>query len=145
MATGCLKGHDNVLDNFNSGAIYGYIVANPGVNYSRIREDLKLNNGSVIHHLDVLEKFGYIESYKDGYYRRYVPRGKPAVHVKTKREEKVEFIIGVLERSPGSTHKSVAESIGVSTRRLSYYLKTAVESGAVRAERRGKCVHYYPL
>jgi predicted transcriptional regulator len=106
---------------------------------------LDLNNGAITYHLDILEKFGYIESYKDGMRRCYVPCGNGPVHVKTNCEEKLDLILGVLARNPGATPKRMAQKIGMTARKLSYYLKAAKENGAVRAEKNGRHVAYYPI
>jgi hypothetical protein len=49
---------EEVLDSFIRGKILGYVRANPGCHYNLIKQDLKLHNGTLIHHLDTLERNG---------------------------------------------------------------------------------------
>jgi len=145
MATCCLIRKEEALDNFIRGQIFGYITANPGAHYNRIKSELDLNNGAIIYHLDALEKFGYISSYEDGCRKCYVSRGVPAVHVKTRRENVLDGIFRIVKREPGSSQGTIAEKMGMSARKLSYYIKHAEKGGAVKAERSGRSVRYFPL
>jgi predicted transcriptional regulator len=145
MATGSLIRKEEALDNFIRGQIFGYITANPGAHYNRIREELDLNNGAIIYHLDALEKLGYISSYEDGCRKCYVSRGVPAVHVKTQREGILEDALRVVKRKPGISQKGIAQRLGMSARKLNYYIGHAEQSGSVKAERSGRFVRYFPL
>ncbi len=42
--------------------IYGYIKTNPGTHYTKIKRKLEIGNGTLAHHLSILEKTGYITS-----------------------------------------------------------------------------------
>jgi predicted transcriptional regulator len=46
----------DVLDHFIRGQIYGYLVVHPGDNYTTIKQNLDLTNGTLTYHLDVLER-----------------------------------------------------------------------------------------
>ncbi|TLZ69938.1 MAG: hypothetical protein E6K10_09400 [Methanobacteriota archaeon] len=53
---------EEVLDQFTRGQIYGYIVVHPGDSYVDVKRNLQLNNGTLTHHLNVLERDGLIRS-----------------------------------------------------------------------------------
>jgi predicted transcriptional regulator len=144
MAFGQQIRRDEVLDDFSRGAIYGYITANPGAHYTRIKEDLGLTSGNAMHHLAVLEKKGFIESYEDGIRKCYVPSGEPAVHSKTRREERQEMLFEAVSDSPGILAATLMEKLGMHASKVSYYMKSLVENGIVRAERNGGFVRYFP-
>ncbi|NIP33510.1 MAG: hypothetical protein GWN18_01105, partial [Thermoplasmata archaeon] len=47
---------EKVMDHFVRGRIYEFVCQNPGVNYSAIKEQFKLTNGTVTYHLSMLER-----------------------------------------------------------------------------------------
>lgn len=53
---------NELLEQKNRSDIYSYIVDNPGVNYTRLLQDLNLGNGTLVHHLTILERERYIRS-----------------------------------------------------------------------------------
>jgi len=55
---------DKILFQTNRHDIYRYLSNNPGVNYSRIKKELNLGTGTLVYHLNVLEKEGFIHSKK---------------------------------------------------------------------------------
>ncbi|MFQ6009561.1 MAG: hypothetical protein ACE5J7_00350 [Candidatus Aenigmatarchaeota archaeon] len=62
-----------VLDNPVRNSIYNLVFWNPGIHYSIIKDILNLNNGSISHHINVLEGFEYLKSEKIGIYRKFFP------------------------------------------------------------------------
>src|SRR6266702_4746015 len=46
---------EEVLDHFVRGQVFGVIKAEPGTNFTEIRDDLGLSNGTLAYHLRTLE------------------------------------------------------------------------------------------
>ena len=62
---------DEVLDQYKRGMIHGFIIAHPGTSFSDIRRSLSIANGTLVYHLEVLEKSGHIQSRRAGNFMRY--------------------------------------------------------------------------
>ncbi|RLF26545.1 MAG: hypothetical protein DRN14_06680 [Thermoplasmata archaeon] len=124
---------EKVLDNFTRGSIYGFIVANPGAHYNLIKEELKLNNGAVLYHLNILEKENYIYSKREGMYKRFYPR----LHTKSMLGDLQKKIIAFLEGRQ-CTLTEIAEQFSLSRRAAGYQMKVLQSMGIVRRMRKGK-------
>ncbi len=133
-----------ILDNYDRGRVYQYIEINPGEHYSQIKRDLDLPNGSLVHHLGVLEKAGEIKSRKDGRYRRFYTRGTRIPEnnggVLTEVQRRISDTVKDL---PGVTQKELASLLGVHQSSINYQMRKLEERGLVRTERKGRKVHYY--
>jgi predicted transcriptional regulator len=65
----------DLLENEIRGMIRAYIRIHPGAHYSAIKSGLSLPNGSLIYHLNKLEKKRIIYSKRDGRFKRFYPKG----------------------------------------------------------------------
>jgi DNA-binding MarR family transcriptional regulator/nitrous oxidase accessory protein NosD len=133
-----------VLDNYDRGRVYQYIEINPGEHYNQIKRDLSLPNGSLVHHLGILEKAGRIKSRRDGRFRRFYTRGTqiPVTNGGTLTEVQ-KRITDSLKDLPGITQKEMASLLGVHQSSVSYQMSKLEERGLIRAEKKGRKVHYY--
>jgi DNA-binding transcriptional ArsR family regulator len=133
-----------LLDNYDRGRVYQYIEINPGEHYNQIKRDLSLPNGSLVYHLNVLEKADKIKSRKDGRYRRFYTKG---THVpQTNGGELTEIqkrITDTVQDLPGLTQKEMASLLGVHQSSISYQMTKLAERGFIRTEKKGRKVHYY--
>ena len=66
-------GKDDILAQSNRSDIYTFIVTNPGVNYSHLRNSLPIGSGTLLHHLAILEREGWVRSKKKSGRRIYYP------------------------------------------------------------------------
>jgi len=133
-----------LLDNYDRGRVYQYIEINPGEHYNQIRRDLSLPNGSLVHHLGVLEKAGEIKSRKDGRFRRFYTRGTQIPESNGGELTEVQGRISdTVKDLPGVTQKELASLLGVHQSSISYQMRKLEERGFVRTERKGRKVHYY--
>jgi predicted transcriptional regulator len=135
----------DVLDHFIRGQIYGYLVVHPGDNYTTIKRNLNLTNGTLTYHLDVLEREGFVKSQLRGTRRFYYPKearmpdngtGFPAI--------KNDMIMRV-EESPGITISDLATLLGVSRQLTNYHLRALIQEGYVQVERKGMKTRCYPV
>jgi predicted GH43/DUF377 family glycosyl hydrolase/DNA-binding MarR family transcriptional regulator len=135
---------DEILEQETRNLIYQYIISNPGDNFNHIRNELDLNNGTLIYHLQTLEKEKYIKSMRDGIYKRFYP-----VNVKVQRVNGfgVQSVQGrmILHMmcNPGLTQKEISSAMKVSQQVVSYHLKLMAETGHVRTKKQGKTNRYY--
>jgi predicted transcriptional regulator len=133
---------EKVLDHETRGLIRGYIIANPGDNFNSIKKALDLKNGTLAHHLSVLEREDFIKSVKDGQYRRFYP---PGARVSDGAfPSKIEMaILESLEETPGSTQKDIAKRLGVSQPAVSYHMAKLIKLNKVRCEKSRMSLRYY--
>jgi parallel beta-helix repeat protein len=133
-----------LLDNYDRGRVYQYIEINPGEHYNQIKRDLSLANGSLVHHLRVLEQGEKIKSRKDGRFRRFYTRGTQ-IPVTNGGEltEVQKRITDSVKDLPGVTQKEMASLLGIHQSSVSYQMSNLEERGLIRTEKKGRKVHYY--
>ncbi len=133
-----------LLDNYDRGRVYQYIEINPGEHYNQIKRDLGLPNGSLVHHLRVLEQGEKIKSRRDGRFRRFYTRGTqiPVTNggVLTEVQKRITDSAKDL---PGITQKEMASVLGIHQSSVSYQMSKLEERGLIRTEKKGRKVHYY--
>jgi len=130
---------DEVLDNFTRGAIFGFIVANPGAHYNLIKQELMLNNGAIIYHLDILERKGYISSEKAGIFKKYYPKGfKKEGGILETLTDLQRRIFHEIKANPGVSQKEIAGLMNITARALNYHIKTLLKSQLILLERVGR-------
>lgn len=134
-ATGAAATDGAEAPNETREAIRGYVVATPGVHFSKLRDDLHLGTGETQHHLRRLEQRGTVESYKETDYRRYVSAGRFS-----DRERRT---LGVLRRTtprrvtiallddPTATGATLAGQLDVSRPTISAAAGTLAEAGVL--------------
>jgi predicted transcriptional regulator len=127
-----------VLNQFTRGQIYGYIKANAGVHFMAIMNDLDLQNGTLAYHLRVLVREGLIITYKDGFYRRFYPKGTSPQKRKFHPTRIQKDIINEIRHNPGITQKYISKILKESKQVVNYHIKILSNAGMVRLERGGK-------
>src|SRR3990170_1827020 len=137
---------EEVLDHFVRGQIYGYIVSHPGQHYNLLRQDLKVTNGTLSHHLRTLEMMGFIKSYRDGVFKRFYPIEMSVPQEKGVRLSDLQLgILALVRRSDGPTQAEIASRLDVTQQTVSYNIRTLSREGAIRMEKDGRNTRYYPL
>ena len=135
----------DILDHFIRGQIYGYLVVNPGDNYTTIKRNLDLKNGTLTYHLDVLEREGFIKSQLRGTKRYYYPKGVKLPDNGTGFPAIKEDIIRRVEETPGITVSDLAGLLRVSRQLANYHLRTLIHEGYIYTERKGMKTRCYPV
>ncbi len=137
---------DKILDQQTRGLIQGYITANPGCNYTLIRDNLELADGTLTYHLQVLEREGFIYSIREGLFRCFYPKGVPPprrgkLHLSDTQMD----IVRICKRIPGITVGEIATAMNRRANVISYHLKLLKEGGLIRLEEDGRHVRVYPV
>ena len=132
--------NDEVLNNFERGRIYQYIVMNPGEHFSRIKKMLDLNTGTLTYHLKVLEQRNYIKSRSVGMYKRFYPYD---MKVETGPHRDIqELILQKLAYNPGMSQRELAEDLGIHVSTVNYHVNIMVGAGILRSSRSGSVNRY---
>lgn len=131
------------------GEIYETICQRPGINFEALRDEVGMTGGGgAQHHLYVLEKLEYVQSFKVGRYRRYFAAGDD--HFRRNRicalltapiyRETAELVL----RNPGASQGKIAEKFSdVSRQAVGYRLKALESAGAISRQRDSHGVYYY--
>lgn len=132
----------DVLGHETRGMIRGYIMANPGDHFNAIKDTLNLTNGTLAHHINILERERIIKSIRDGKYRRFFPVGTKII--KRAYPTKIErLILEIVEENPGITQKEIAKQLGISQPTVSYHITKLRKAKRLRTEKHGMSLKHY--
>ncbi len=129
-------GKKKILDHFVRGQIYGYIKVHPGDNYTTIKKNLDLNNGTLTYHLKVLEREGLIKSWTDGSRKYFYPQGVKIPGDGVKNSSIYDTILNSIKESPGISIKDIAAVNGISRQLANYHVKKLAAEGEIELERK---------
>ena len=127
------------------GLIMGYIIGNPGDNYTDIKRNLMLNNGPLSWHLMKLLKSGQIKSRVDGSKKRYYPYNMPLPAENGGELHEIQRrLIKAVESDSGKPVKFLAEELGISSQLALYHLRKLSQRNLLTMERQGLQLRVFP-
>ncbi|MEE9115495.1 MAG: MarR family transcriptional regulator, partial [Thermoplasmata archaeon] len=133
-----------VLNQFLRGQIYGYIMAYPGENYSSIKKAMGVENGTLTHHLYILEREGFVTSRVDGRNKRFYPAGVTR-EKKTKASMIQKAILKMIRQISDLTQTEIAEALGTSKQVVNYHIKSLQKNGLLSVAKNGSHLEYEDL
>ncbi|TET91804.1 MAG: MarR family transcriptional regulator [Methanomassiliicoccales archaeon] len=137
---------EEVLNQFLRGQIYGYIMAYPGENYSSIKRAMDVGNGTLTHHLYILEREGFVASRVDGRYKRFYPSGIVRKGRPPARASMIQkAILKMIAQNPSMTQKEIALSLETSKQVINYHIKALEKRGMISIMRNGSDLRYRVL
>ncbi len=131
---------EEVLDHFVRGQVFGVIKTQPGTNFTEIRDDLGLSNGTLAYHLRTLEMAGFIRSERDGVYKRFFSANAPpdregqGIRLSSLQRALLEF----LRQNPELPQRDLARQAGVTQQTVSYNLRILRRQGILQTASRGR-------
>ena len=138
---------DDVLDQFVRGEIYGFIKTKPGVCYNEIMKKLDMRNGTLSHHLHMLEKTEMIKSRREGIrYRAFYP-----AEIKFPQEERYRLsdfqlkILKIVKEDEGIQQKDIAKKLGKKPQTINYNIKILQQAGLIKVRKKGRETGCYIL
>ncbi|NIP36194.1 MAG: winged helix-turn-helix transcriptional regulator [Thermoplasmata archaeon] len=152
-----MKGEE-VLDQFTRGQVYGLIRGNPGIHYSEIKRVLLIGNGTLAHHLSVLEREGFIKSRRKGINKLFYPARLGAKHRELegrfptgeevgegiRLSELQEDIIDLVSGNPGITQSEIVTRLDVPKQTVSYNVGNLSSYGLLTVLREGNTTRLFP-
>jgi len=135
---------NEALENPIRDEIYGYIKVNPGTHYTKIKRNLDIGNGTLTHHLSILEKTGYITSRTEGFrYRMFYPSDQKIPEAKEYILNDIQkSILKIIKDKNGTTQKDLINKLGESQQKISYNLKELEKVNEI-VKIKNKGVNYY--
>ena len=133
---------DEVLAHEKREQVYQFIKDNPGPSFSDLLRELELSNGTLVHHLRVLEMQEFIKPMRDGVRTRFYMRGPKIVPTAylTRTQQQILDAIGT---QPGVTQKELAGVLGLPREAISYHTKRLAASGQLQVRQEGKWRRYW--
>src|SRR5712691_6158363 len=135
---------EEVLDHFVRGQVFGMIKTDPGTNFTEIRDNLDLSNGTLSYHLRTLEVAGFIRSERDGLYKRFfASNAQPGPEGEGIRLSTLQrLLIDSLRRNPEAAQRDLAVRAGVTQQTISYNLRILQKQGLLETVSRGRRLIY---
>lgn len=113
---------DLVLKHKTRKNIHNYIIANPGSNFSRIKKELNISNGTFTHHLNTLLKKGLIKEKKVKKNRKFYAIKKKELNL-LELSLKKKWIIKTIREDPGIRQAGIIRKTGFAQATVSRNLK----------------------
>jgi len=135
---------EQVLDHFDRGQIYGYVVANPGATMMLMHRDLRISLASLPYHLHTLEREGFLRSQKEGRHRRYLALEKAPSAIGVLLSRFQNAVLDAIRARPGATQSEIAEVLGTKRQNVHYNVKRLAVHGLVRMEGWGRNKKCFP-
>ena len=133
-----------VMDHESRGMIMGYIKENPGEHFNSLKSKLDFRNGTLAHHLHILERERVIKSVRYGKYRRFFPVGM-MVSRKAYPTELEREILDVVKERPGINQKTIAKKVGRSKSTVNYHIDILRRTNKIRTEKNGLSLRHYVI
>jgi uncharacterized repeat protein (TIGR01451 family) len=133
-----------ILNHEARGMIIGYIKENPGEHFNSLKSKLDFRNGTLAHHLHILERERVIKSVRYGKYRRFFPIGM-MVSRKAYPTELEQEILEVVRGRPGINQKTIAKRVGRSKSTVNYHIDKLRRTNRIRTEKNGLSLRHYTI
>lgn len=134
---------DDVLEHNTREQLYQYIRNNPGPSFSDLRRQLDVSNGTLVHHLRILEMQEFVKPVRDGFRTRFYIRG-PRVTVTQYLTRTQQAILEAIQANPGVTQKELAGLLGLPRESVFYHTRKLEGVGKLRVAKEGKWKRYFP-
>jgi len=137
----------NALEHDTRRAAYLCIRENPGINHATLSRKMGVNVGTLRYHIEILCETGQIVSENDHGFLRYYTNSRAAREGKRGAyplNETRKRILDLLGRNPGMMRKEVASALGITGASVTWHMGLLIQSGAVRSEKDGRIVRYFP-
>ena len=129
-----------------SERILHFVQNNPGSHLRKIKETIRISQGTVQYHTDRLEKMGRVTSTRRGLYKHYFPVGifqnneKEILQVLSQETARRILMFIVEEQAP--TQTDIVNSIEISASSVNWHIKRLIEFRLVREIKEGKYKRY---
>jgi DNA-binding MarR family transcriptional regulator len=134
---------DEVLEHTKRDELYRFIKQNPGQSFSDLRRELALSNGTLVHHLRILEGQEYLKGVRDGFRTRFYVRGPKIVMDSYLTRTQIQ-LVEAISANPGLTQKELSQLLGLPRESISYHAKQLAAKGRLAIKQQGKWRRYWP-
>ena len=137
-----------ILDQPNRQKIYRYLYDNPGINLTRVYQEMGIGYGTLVHHLNVLEKENLIRSEKEMGLKLFYTKDTDWESGKKKEiflSPPQTNIYEYLKETGSASRKKIQKELGIGRHIANYNLKRLCEWGLVAQSGSGNNITYKPI
>ena len=138
---------DTLADEPTRQRLLKYIYAEPGANFKQLKDQLSLHNGTLAHHINILESHDIIKSYRSGRQRLFFPIGANQEISRTDlvTNETQKNIMNIVKNTPGITQSMISKNLAMSRQKINYHVNLLVDKAFLKIEKQGRITRLYPL
>lgn len=139
---------NEILDHERRDGVFQLVRAEPGISLTDVASRTGLGWGTVVYHLDRLERAGFVMSERNGGRRCYFPVGTVPKDARPSlgalQQETTRSVASFVAERPGATQTELAEALGLTASAASKQVSKLESVGLVRREREWKTVRLHP-
>ena len=138
---------DTLADEPTRQNLLRHIYSEPGANFTELKIKFGLHNGTLAHHINILENHKIITSHRSGRQRLFFPFGSAnAAKIRTSliTNETQREIIEIVKDDPGITQSMISQRLGVSRQKINYHVNSLVANSFLNIEKQGRITRLYP-
>ncbi len=139
---------DTLADEPTRQRLLTTIYTEPGSNFTLLKEKLGLHNGTLAHHLNILETNQMIASHRSGRQRLFFPFGSTNnnnIRNSLITNPTQKDIIQMVKENPGITQSMISQKLGMSRQKINYHVNSLSNNSILKVERQGRITRLYPM
>lgn len=137
-----------LLDNGLRASLLEIIRREPGRSPAELAKQVPCSWSTLVYHLSVLEREGYVSKAREGRRWRFFPTGQqdhsqlPALALMN--NPRAARLLEEVRAQPGIAQHTLSARVALSPSTVHFHMRKLLEVGVVRAERDGRVVRYFP-
>ena len=138
---------DTLADEPTRQNLLRHIYSEPGANFTQLKEKFGLHNGTLAHHINILESHKIIISQRSGRQRLFFPFGSTnSANIRTSlvTNHTQKEIIEIVKDNPGITQAMISQRLKVSRQKINYHVNSLVSKSILNIEKQGRITRLYP-
>ena len=138
---------DTLTDEPTRQKLLKYIYSEPGANFKQLKDKFSLHNGTLAHHINILENHDIITSHRSGRQRLFFPMGinQEISRVSLVTNETHRNIMDIVKNTPGITQAMISKQLDMSRQKVNYHVNSLVDKAFLKIEKQGRITRLYPL
>ena len=138
---------DTLADEPTRQKLLKYIYAEPGANFKQLKDKFSLHNGTLAHHINILENHDIITSHRSGRQRLFFPMGvnQEISRITLVTNETQRNIMDIVKETPGITQSMISRQMNMSRQKINYHVNSLVDKAFLKIEKHGRITRLYPL
>jgi len=138
---------DTLADEPTRQKLLKYIYAEPGANFKQLKDKFSLHNGTLAHHINILENHDIITSHRSGRQRLFFPMGvnQEISRISLVTNETQRNIMNIVKDTPGITQSMISKQMNMSRQKINYHVNSLVDKAFLKIEKHGRITRLYPL
>ncbi|MEC8073934.1 MAG: winged helix-turn-helix transcriptional regulator [Candidatus Thermoplasmatota archaeon] len=138
---------DTLVDEPTRQKLLKYIYSEPGANFKQLKDKFSLHNGTLAHHINILENHDIITSHRSGRQRLFFPMGvnQEISRVSLITNETQLNIMDIVKETPGITQAMISQQLNMSRQKVNYHVNSLVDKAFIKVEKQGRITRLFPL